>query len=533
MEKIIKRPNSFANYEFEYLESYLEEKARQGLVLKKAGRWILIFEKTQPCEMKYRILPGSASITEEEMESLEAKGWKLVSEENMMLLANEDKNADELLSEGAVIKELIKKYQRETRIKIIGTVSWISIFIAIAVKGLAYCGVLHSIEMDGLSGLLPYILILSVCLIDIAVYCIKLRKILKRLKKGTIHSSSVDGVKRAKRNVLNGIVLLVAAIFLIGNIVYMSIDSDVPMRTIKEEIDNTKGQIKSKEISHPVSLKIFDPGSYNELQNKLALVEKDLNIAKDEDTGEIRPPSFLRDDETSFLFRAKKYEEADSESVRSDNKGSFYCATYYYAKTEWIAKKYLEEEIKNHVDKTSEKIAFDLLWADYAGYSRDKWGYDNLFIRKGKKAEYVTYRGSKNLKKNADLFLEDLMLYGTWELCGFVEEGKQISKKNILGEKEYKERFDHKIPDSKITLDEKGIVEMEDVPGEKREQLKRLGKNRYLQTVTITIIDKKKLDEPLIEYTKYTLKDGYLFSEITYSDKIYNGGNINVYKKIK
>ena len=82
MGKTIKRPNPFARYEFEYLESYLEEKARQGQILKKAGRWVLTFEEDEPREIKYRMIPETGIVDKEELESFEERGWKVVGKEN-------------------------------------------------------------------------------------------------------------------------------------------------------------------------------------------------------------------------------------------------------------------------------------------------------------------------------------------------------------------------------------------------------------------------------------------------------------------
>lgn len=52
MGKIKKKINHFSNYEFEYLESYLEDMARQGQICTSVGYVFLTFEEGEPQEIK-------------------------------------------------------------------------------------------------------------------------------------------------------------------------------------------------------------------------------------------------------------------------------------------------------------------------------------------------------------------------------------------------------------------------------------------------------------------------------------------------
>ena len=114
MGKIIRRWNPFWYYEFEYLESYLEDKAREGLILKKAGRFILTFEEEEPREMKFRMVPDIGVIGNDEKEFYEESGWRYVGNDRTPLLAN-DAEAEELFTDGESFKSRAKDFQSNNR----------------------------------------------------------------------------------------------------------------------------------------------------------------------------------------------------------------------------------------------------------------------------------------------------------------------------------------------------------------------------------------------------------------------------------
>lgn len=48
MGKIVRKINPYFSFQFDHLENWLEEMARKGFVLKKAGRLIMTFEEEEP-----------------------------------------------------------------------------------------------------------------------------------------------------------------------------------------------------------------------------------------------------------------------------------------------------------------------------------------------------------------------------------------------------------------------------------------------------------------------------------------------------
>ena len=529
MGKTIKRPNPFARYEFEYLESYLEEKARQGRILKKAGRWVLTFEEDEPREIKYRMIPETGIVDKEELESFEERGWKVVGKENMPMLANEDTGLEEPFPSENDFKKRAENFLLDMRIN---TVSEIVCIIALGAMFLwkHSWSTLHFIEMHRIAEMVTYDLFIFTVMLMIIAETAKCIRILQKFRNGSVHSGSFNGDRRAKSNIIFRTVFVILFAAMIAVMIWPEYDSDESAGTIKEQLAESRAQLNNKEISRPLSFKVFDKKRYDYLVNYFEIFEKEYESGKvDEEDDDL--PYYDRTKENNFLFKTKCCENAYVDPVGDNGEWFQYDATYLEARSEWIAKRYLHEEIEWMQEQNAKKIKFDLPGADYAGYKKDEYGYKYLYLRKNNCVEFIRYYGDKDLKKNAKSFLNDILLYGTWKLCGFVEEGKRASKDNILSEKDYYDNYGLKMPENKITLHEKGIVA--NVPGTKREQLKRTGESKYTEKITITVIDKKKLSKPIIQYTDYILKDGYLFAETTYSDKTYSGGGFNVYKKVE
>lgn len=56
----------FGVYDYEYLEEWLEDWTRKGWILKSMFSCFATFEETEPCELRYRIVPNAAFQAEDE-----------------------------------------------------------------------------------------------------------------------------------------------------------------------------------------------------------------------------------------------------------------------------------------------------------------------------------------------------------------------------------------------------------------------------------------------------------------------------------
>ena len=124
---------------------------------------------------------------------------------------------------------------------------------------------------------------------------------------------------------------------------------------------------------------------------------------------------------------------------------------------------------------------------------------------------------------------------GTWQFCGVVEEGSEVSIENAILDDDFLDFYGlDDMPDNKLIIDESGLgMIYENIPGSEVGKRNDISKNCFTQEVKITEIDGKVIDSPIIETNTFTLKDGYLFLEHQYSDSSFCEGGICVYTKVK
>ena len=124
---------------------------------------------------------------------------------------------------------------------------------------------------------------------------------------------------------------------------------------------------------------------------------------------------------------------------------------------------------------------------------------------------------------------------GTWQFCGVVEEGSEVSIENAILDDDFLDFYGlDDMPDNKLIIDESGLgMIYENIPGSEVGKRNDISKNCFTQEVKITEIDGKVIDSPIIETNTFTLKDGYLFLEHQYSDSSFSEAGISVYTKVK
>ena len=133
----------------------------------------------------------------------------------------------------------------------------------------------------------------------------------------------------------------------------------------------------------------------------------------------------------------------------------------------------------------------------------------------------------------------DNNLLGDWEFYGVVISDAtdysedDYSMSDALVGKDFLDTYDlDEMPEANITLTEKGLKEVyEKIPGCEIISVEMVSKNQMHQRVKVTVIDGKRVNEPIYIDTYFTLVDGYLFEKNEYSDSSYDDGDINIYKR--
>ena len=97
---------------------------------------------------------------------------------------------------------------------------------------------------------------------------------------------------------------------------------------------------------------------------------------------------------------------------------------------------------------------------------------------------------------------------GTWQFCGVVEEGSEVSIENAILDDDFLDFYGlDDMPDNKLIIDESGLgMIYENIPGSEVGKRNDISKNCFTQEVKITEIDGKVIDSPIIETITFTLK---------------------------
>ena len=396
MGKIKKKIKHFSNYEFEYLESYLEDMARQGQICTSVGYVFLTFEEGEPREIKYRMVPDTGALPDEEKSAYEAKGWKFIGCRFYPMLMSEDPNVEELFDSAESYKRRANNFMLDAGI---AGGSWfiiISAMIFMNVKSIYQFGYLHTIEGENMASWFIYNVALAICVIIFfwsAIRALAQRRRIKNLKEVR------RNVRYGKRLKINKIADFMAVVALAAAILFTFLLAGQEI----EYIDNNS--------AHPVSMMSIDPEGCKLIQSKLKEAE---GIGSEDEP--IDDAEYVRESYKNNLFSVVHYEGASlyDSNAEADDEGNIspevaYYAHYYVAKNAEKAEQYLKEEIKYDLGhKNMKAIEKKGYGADYVGYSKGKDGYTNLYVRKGNVLEIVNYIGDKNLEKSIKQFVDDV-----------------------------------------------------------------------------------------------------------------------------
>ena len=117
MKEVIKLV-PFLLSDYDYLENYLEEQAKNGLVLDSLGMFYGRFKTTKPCERKYCVIPSASSdLDEEEKRFYEEAGWNNVKTTgSWSIFYTDDSTSTELFTDKLSFEHHTKWYTRSVLI---------------------------------------------------------------------------------------------------------------------------------------------------------------------------------------------------------------------------------------------------------------------------------------------------------------------------------------------------------------------------------------------------------------------------------
>lgn len=403
----------FGVYEYEYMEAWLEEWARKGWLLKSMFSCFATFEETEPCELRYRIVPNAAFQAEdEEISFYEENGWHFADcSRGLNVFYCEDPQIPELFTDTRSFSKRTRNYAIAAGIAVLGFgyLAWQNLSNG---QDLFWSddGILHTIHETGALFFLSLSVLLFLAVV-ISVWCI-IRY--ARHAKRIAFKQKIERRSNYRRvAVMNKTWMSLASLCIIGMIIGWATTAisydDIP-------------EVQNKD--HPVNLEQVDPEFSNAMDTVLTMEAEGKWVSS---------YSYLVTSKQTVLF--SEYREVLAEYTDSDynldtgalqkhndpegtpvlSEEYYYFAIYAKARSEKIAARYLEESrqlaIKGDlVDKFgSDEKVFSAEGFDMVKYLHTyDIGYQYLFLRKGKEIEYICYLGPENLEDHVETIIEDL-----------------------------------------------------------------------------------------------------------------------------
>ena len=105
-------------------------------------------------------------------------------------------------------------------------------------------------------------------------------------------------------------------------------------------------------------------------------------------------------------------EPSESSTLTETDEYRYFYAIYYEARSERIAKKFMEEELQQNGDYEGARI--EEFRDEYSGVDQgylifDQDGYQHLLVRSGNRMETVTYYGEADIESRADEVIADVL----------------------------------------------------------------------------------------------------------------------------
>ena len=394
MSNMIRKVNPFSIADFEYLQTWLEEKSREGLHLKKFDRYFVTFEKGEPCERRYRLFPESNKMDKGDIRYYQRKGWKHVESSPFPIFYTDDPDADEMyhnLSKYGGVRQEVMFGGILQIVVCIALIAWI-IFLQIEPE---YLDVpLHLIaSLDYWNTILFGLM--SLCFAFMIIFSIiRIIKFTHRVRK----SDKLRTNLKTKGKYTIRMISMVIGVLMIGYIFYALISDSAEVMNVKEQsLGEMREQIKQTGKHHPLTYENLDPEGWDQFVKGLNSIKKIGNF-KDGKYYEY----FYK--ETTNLICS----DSSMQTLYSKDLG-YYSASYYKMKD--------EDDIEDFRDETLDIFAWErkkIKMKKVKGYDIDdvSKGYEDdgtevLVLQDGDKLEFV--RSDKyDIFKKIDDFVDDI-----------------------------------------------------------------------------------------------------------------------------
>lgn len=422
MEQTVKIWSPFSQLDYLDEENWLQEQARNGLLLIERTPLFSIFKKSDPCEARYRILlKGHIDMQDDELTLYEASGWdyiKTSGKRSVFVTLSSD--TTELFTDNNSYLHYLKRFLR---------FAWLEMLCAlllIPIWGYNFfitkndVGLVHTLVDNprglGLLVILSYAIIVWSCIDNI----VKRFRFLRELKeKGIIRTYDPQlAQKKLRNNRKASVVLAMCFVILIGGMLY-TLQTDNSMQTYYNKdalnVDN----------SELVMFQTIDPLRWDELYPIIQeTTEEDFwNWNDDQEKIEYQvsmanPNAYVNTQTVESLNTYLGSSTSEEDNIR--NEESYY-EEFLSFRNSWLANKYITEEIKRNlkfqnndtsVKSFMESIKTSCEGVDYLGYYKQDENYrypsQFLYVRKDNLLFIVSYVGQVDLSEKEGLYIQKL-----------------------------------------------------------------------------------------------------------------------------
>jgi hypothetical protein len=391
MIKIVRKLNPFSSYEIEYLESWLTDMAKQGLLVDNITLWFASFTQGEPKNRRYRILPKvMGDVSDEEKEFYSQQQWNFeFSFSGLNVFYTDSGNAEELFTDAASFAAYTKKYAI-VELFFLLTFPFICYWWFISNFGDSDSLIpsLHLIHEFGLTLTLCIAILFLLVIFYLIRMSIASALLIIKIKKNIMLVHDKPYKKMAK-------IYRIITVITIATFISFPLSVIISHNVLGTSISYS--ETASYQGTHPVMLQEIDP-------NNWALVQECID--SEVWYGDI---GYSIDSYWDGLFWRIVTEEVDIS--KSEDEWVFYSATYYNARSISIAQLYLKEEMASiySEDVSMKDIIIDCNNVDYAGYYYDaEYSQQYLYVLNGTQLETIVYRGEINLLDKIELFVADV-----------------------------------------------------------------------------------------------------------------------------
>lgn len=390
---IIRKMIPFSIGDFEYLESWLEEKSRQGWHLISLGRYFAKFESGDPCERRYRVFPEVNKIEKGDIRYYSNKGWEYIESSPLNVFTTDDPKTEEIYRD-------LTKYEGVRQEAMFGGILQIVIFIAL-IAWIVFLQIepeyldvpLHLVASFGYWNIIAIMIMIPCYAALILSSIIGVIRISWRVKNG----DSMRRNLKTKAKIIGKILSLAFTAFAIVYIVYSSLaDSVIEIDNEKGSIEQMKSELKVTGKHHPLTYENLDPSGWKKFVADFSKVKK---IDK------------KKDDFYYYMYKTTGNlicSENTIQDIESKDLG-YFSTSYYELRDKKNVEKFKQENLEIF-SWEEEKIKLK----NVSGYDIDQVskGYEQfdvkiLVLQDGNKLEFV--RSNKyDIFKHIDDYVDDI-----------------------------------------------------------------------------------------------------------------------------